>query len=171
MRTKDIMDDPVRQTYSLEPRILGGKLLSFVLHFAEMWISTVIGMDLFRLTTLGLAALGITWSRQPMSLESQLGGAFFMVFAMVLWMRVRGCDWKMSAEMAIAMIVPWAVVILLKRSLPSALALDVSARTAMLTGMLADMLYRWKDYSQGYALVHWLGSARKRTVLGADSNT
>lgn len=153
VRTEDIMDDPVRQTHSLEPRILRGKLVSFILHFAEMWISMVIGMDLFRLTTLGLAALGITWSRQPMSLEPQLGGAFFMVFAMVLWMRVRGRNWKMSAEMGIAMIVPWAAVMLLKRDLPSALARDVSLRTALLAGILADMLYRWKDYSQAYAFV------------------
>src|SRR2546428_11403551 len=40
-----------------------------------------------------------------------IGMALFMATPMVAWMRIRGHGWRHGFEMAVAMLVPWAVIV------------------------------------------------------------
>jgi hypothetical protein len=84
------------------PQRLGeaaGRVLRFLLHFAEMWIAMLLGMAVFDPVKLGLAALGYTSLLDPMSIDSEVEMMVFMVAPVVLWMRVRGWCWRDGAEM------------------------------------------------------------------------
>jgi hypothetical protein len=118
------------------PIVLAGR---FVLHFVEMVIAMQLGMLIF----MPLASL------VPATLE-QVGMALFMAWPMVVWMRIRGHAWGHGAEMAIAMLAPWAVLVgLAATSVGNTVPwLDQAAALAMYAGMLGIMLIR-RD--------HWLG--------------
>jgi hypothetical protein len=74
----------------------------------------------------------------------QVGMAVAMTVPMVAWMRVRGHGWRYGIEMALGMLVPWALVIgLASTSIGTALPwLAEADGVAMLLGMLAVMLLR-----------------------------
>jgi hypothetical protein len=85
----------------------------------------------------------------------------FMIVPMVLWMRLRGCTWREGAEMAAAMVVPPACVLLLCTvGLTDVVPWFTTGLTgpAMFGGMLAIMLYRREMYTSGYSL-GWLRRA------------
>src|SRR5262245_23078207 len=114
-------------------------------------------MAVFDPVKLGLAALGYTSLLDPMSIDSEVEMMVFMVAPVVLWMRVRGWCWRDGAEMAIAMLVPWAAVPVVGRlGLPKALPwFSTSVCIAMFLGTLAIMLYRRDHYTSGYSFSRW----------------
>jgi peptidoglycan/LPS O-acetylase OafA/YrhL len=71
-----------------------------------------------------------------------------MTAPMVTWMRIRKHAWRLSAEMAGAMLVPVAVLIALCSFgvLPRAVVLP-GTHLLMLPAMLGAMLYRWRAYT------------------------
>jgi hypothetical protein len=116
-------------------------LLRFTLHFAEMWITMLVGTVAFGYARHGLAIVGGRSFLDPKSIQSAVGHGIFMTAPMVLWMRIRGYRWRENIEMALGMIVPWAAVLALDRfgvlqGLPW-----LSERNAMAAGMLVVMLY------------------------------
>jgi hypothetical protein len=116
-------------------------LLGFTLHFAEMWVTMLLGTAAFGYASHGLAIVGDRSFLDPVSLQSEVGHGIFMTAPMVLWMRIRGCHWRENIEMALGMIVPWAAVLTLgKFGLLQELPW-ISDRNAMAAGMLAVMLY------------------------------
>jgi hypothetical protein len=142
-------------------REAAGCVVRFPLHFAEMWIAMLVGMAVFDPVGLGLAAQGYASLLDPMSIDSEVEMTIFMVAAVVLWMRVRGWCWRDGAEMAVAMLVPWAAVLVLGHlGLSMAAAwLSTSGRIAMPLGMLAIMLYRRDHYTSGDSFIRWPGAA------------
>jgi hypothetical protein len=140
-------------------------LACFVLHFGEMWVVMAIGMAAFGPVRLALASQGYTGLLDPMSIDSEVGMGIFMVVPMVLWIRIRGRGWRDCGEMAVAMVIPWAGVLLLNhlgltRELPW---LSMSGRTAMLLGMLVIMLHYRNRYMNGHALIRWPGVVQLRS--------
>jgi hypothetical protein len=141
--------------------VSAGRVVRFLLHFAEMWIPMLLGMAVFDPVRLGLAAQGHTSSLDPMSIDYEVEMMVAMVVAVALWMRVRGWRWRDGAEMAIAMLVPGAAVLVLgdldlSKSVPW---FPMSSCTAMLLGMLAIMLYRRDRYTSGYSFIRLPGAA------------
>src|SRR5579859_4391847 len=89
------------QILSIEPRTmsLAARALSvarFVLHFGEMVLAMYVGMLIYMPLESLLPAL-----------LRGIGMALFMVWPMVIWMRIRGHGWRHGFEMSLAMLVPW----------------------------------------------------------------
>jgi hypothetical protein len=85
-----------------------------------------------------------------------LGMAATITLPMVGWMRYRGHGWGPSAEMSASMLIPTAGAIAL---LGAGMVEDLGAlllveHVAMLLGMLAAMLLRPSEYSDGHAHGH-----------------
>jgi hypothetical protein len=133
-----------------EPGAAG--VVRFLLRFTEMWISMVLGMAVFRYVRLALASQGYAAFLDPMSFASEAGNGAFMIAPMMLWMRIRGCRGCDNLEMAVAMLLPWAAVLVLGRLGLSQKLPWFSARAAMFFGMLAIMLYRRECYTGGYSV-------------------
>jgi hypothetical protein len=133
-----------------EPGAAG--VVRFLLRFTEMWISMLLGMAVFRYVRRALANHGYTAFLEPMSVASEVGNGVFMIAPMMLWMRIRGCRWRDNLEMAVAMLLPWAAVLVLGRLGLSQKLPWFSARAAMFLGMLAIMLYRRDCYTGGYSV-------------------
>lgn len=86
------------------------------LHFAEMWVTMLLGSAAFEYVRHGLAIVGGQSFLDPKSIQSAFGQGFFMTAPMMLWMRIRGYRWRENIEMALlGMIVPWATVLALDR--------------------------------------------------------
>ena len=138
----------------------------FTLHFAEMFVAMMLGMMVFVPIRLALTAQGYTALLDGSSIDFQAWMAAFMVAPMVAWMRVRGCTWRCSAEMSVAMLLPVSVVLGLRGlGLSDTLPwLSNSEHTAMLVGMLVFMVYRRDHYASGYSVASWrAAAARHRT--------
>jgi putative intracellular protease/amidase len=150
-------------TLSFEPRTaspasrLRGSALSvarFVLHYGEMVLAMYVGMLIY------MPLEGFV----PTALQ-QIGMALFMAWPMVVWMRIRGHAWRHGLEMAAAMLIPWAVLLMLAKVIP---ALASVADWAMYLGMLGFMLIRrdhhhaaTHEHSESHSASH---SARPRRV-------
>ncbi|HEU5315159.1 MAG TPA: hypothetical protein VFX49_03560, partial [Chloroflexota bacterium] len=124
----------------------------FLLHFLEMSVVMMVGMAPFMAFVkapppayAALVARGTyAWS---------LGMALSMALPMAPWMKLRGHGWRPGVEMALAMVLPTAVVVAL-----CVLGLDQDIpwiRDAdgpgMLLAMLGVMLYRREHYTGGRA--------------------
>ena len=134
----------------------------FLLHFLEMAIAMMAGMAIFAPVKIALVAQGYTALADRSSLDYQFWMNLFMIVPMVLWMRLRGCCWREGAEMAAAMLVPTACVLLLCRVGVTEVAPWFTpglSDPAMFLGMLAAMLYRREMYTTGYS-VAWIGKVR-----------
>jgi hypothetical protein len=73
----------------------------FTFHFAEMWFAMFLGMAVFMVVTIGLAARGAA-TLSGSSIEFQVAMSLFMVAPMAAWMRIRGCGWRDCSEMSAA---------------------------------------------------------------------
>jgi len=109
----------------------------FALHYGEMVLAMYVGMLIY----MPLESL------IPTELQ-QLGMALFMAWPMVVWMRIRGHGWRHGFEMAAAMLIPWAALLLLAKVISPLASL---ADYAMYLGMLGFMLIR-RDHH--HAAVH-----------------
>lgn len=118
------------------------KNLRFTLHFVEMVIAMLAGMFL----------LGPLWSLAWPGL-SELPALDAVVMAtnmtagMALWMRIRKHAWYLIAEMALAMYVPFLILLIpyFMGSL-SAHGLMMGGHIIMFPAMLAAMLFRHREY-------------------------
>ncbi len=145
----------------------------FLLHFLEMVIAMMAGMAIFAPVKLALVSQGYIALADRSSLEYQLWMNLFMVAPMVLWMRLRGCSWREGAEMAAAMVVPTACVLLLCRLGMTAVFPWITpglSGPAMFIGMLALMLYRREMYTTGYSIA-WIRKFRTAPTNVRESTT
>ena len=112
----------------------------FVAHYAEMVLAMAAGMMVYGL----LFRRGPAWT----GYGDEAVMAIFMTVPMVAWMRYRRHSWRQAAEMAGAMLVPMAVVVVVAVQLLGATgrSLGMSSHIAMLLGMLALMVVRRADY-------------------------
>jgi flagellar biosynthetic protein FliP len=120
-------------------------LSHFVRHYLEMVLAMAAGMMAYAmLFGRGMAFTGY---------RDEALMAAFMTVPMVAWMRYRGHTWRQAAEMAAAMVVPMAVVVILGAGRPgvSDRAIGVASHAAMLLGMLALMVVRRADYAHAGA--------------------
>jgi hypothetical protein len=129
---------------------LGG----FARHYLEMVLAMAAGMMVYAM----VFGRGMAFT----SYGDEAVMAAFMTAPMVAWMRYRGHSWRQAAEMAAAMVVPTAVVVLALAGRPgvSDRALGLSSHAAMLLGMLALMVVRRGDYAHP-------GSCHPRPELGS----
>lgn len=125
------------------------RISPFWWHFLEMlavmWIGMAAGMPVFRAIN-GLSSTSQAFQLYPW--QSVLAMALSMAVPMVAWMLVRGHDWRNSAEMAAAMLVPAIPFIILcsLHVLPGGPA-NRSYMMLSIPAMLGLMLYRKAEYS------------------------
>jgi uncharacterized membrane protein len=124
----------------------------FIWHYFEMMLAMGAGATLFELLVRELPVstrygLGL----QPSTFPYTIGIALSMMFVMVAWMIVRGHGWRHSAEMAIAMLVPVALMALISilKENASPVWFVATYCSAMCVGMLGAMLFRWNHFT------HW----------------
>ena len=118
----------------------------FAWHFLQMALAMMLGMvPLFIvLRLLGVSNLSST---RPELFAVVM--SLSMVVAMAAWMRYRmGHGWARTTEMSVAMVLPVAVVVplCLAGVLPHTFALGPT-HVVMPLAMLADMGFRWRDYT------------------------
>ena len=117
----------------------------FFLHFLELQISMGLGAFVcYLVVRLISSSPSYTTIYRPGTLLFALGDIFFLVIPVVAWMTVRGHGWRYSLEIAVAMIVPVAAIIVLGQLSRYAylLWLITAGYPAMTLGMLVYMLYR-----------------------------
>jgi AraC family transcriptional activator FtrA len=134
---------------SWSSRIPSGVLTAgrFALHYGEMVLAMYVGMLIY------MPLEGFI----PLSLQG-IGMALFMAWPMVAWMRIRGHGWRHGFEMAAAMLMPWAALLILAKAIPP---LGNVADWGMYLGMLGIMLVRRDHFTHGGAHQHAkLDSAR-----------
>jgi uncharacterized membrane protein YfcA len=121
----------------------------FVLHLVEMMLAMLAGMGL-------LAPL---WMWLVPDLHERPGlhvmvMAADMAIGMGLWMRIRAHDWRMITEMSVAMVAPFALLLVpYQAGWLSGELLSPLGHGLMLMAMLGVMLVRRDHYSrpQGWA--------------------
>jgi hypothetical protein len=124
--------------------------LRFLRHFGEMVLAMLLGMGVFGVVnSVILIPMGFPYLDARFFPEAYaLAMAFSMTVPMMAWMRIRKHAWRLSAEMAGAMIVPTALLIAVCSIglLPHTVVIP-GTHILMLPAMLAVMLYRWRDYT------------------------
>lgn len=127
------------------------QVVRFVSHYVQMSIAMMLGMYLpvwgFILSALGLSSLV---SRSPEA--SALVMTAEMVFGMAAWMCIRRHPWRHTVEMSAGMSASTvaAAAASLAGLLPHTAAQSGTVGILMWAGMLAAMLFRWRDYAQGH---------------------
>lgn len=114
----------------------------FALHYLEMVVVMVVGMELLGAAVELVADVNGTG---PMLIE--MGAT--MTVSMVAWMRVRGHAWLPCLEMGASMVLPTigTLVLLGAGIVEGAAALMVILHAVMLPAMLVAMLLRRDEYS------------------------
>jgi hypothetical protein len=128
----------------------GRQILRFLRHFGEMVLAMLLGMGVFALVNSAiLIPMGFAYLSARLFPEAYaLAMAVSMTVPMVAWMRIRKHAWRLSAEMAGAMIIPTALLIVVCSIglLPRAVVIP-GTHLLMVPAMLGAMLYRWRDYT------------------------
>jgi hypothetical protein len=121
----------------------------FTWHYFEMMLAMMVGSTLFELLVRALPpSTRYAIRLQPGTYLYISGIGLSMMFVMVAWMIVRGHGWRHSAEMAVAMLVPVAMVAAISMRIGGAALFDENYCSAMCVGMLAAMLYRWDHFTR-----------------------
>jgi hypothetical protein len=138
------------QTYADLIRNTAIKLGFFTWHYFEMMLAMGIGSILFELLVGEIPlstryALGI----QAGTYLYAGGVALSMMVVMTAWMIVRGHGLRHSAEMAVAMLIPVALVavVSLVRTDGSVAWFDDNYCSAMCVGMLVAMVIGWEHFT------------------------
>lgn len=127
----------------------GLKAGRFLLNLLELQISMGLGaLVCYLVVRLISTSPSYATSYRPGTLLFALGDIFFLTVPVVAWMIVRGHGWRHSVELAIAMIVPVALIIVLGQLAGFAylLWLLTAGYPAMSLGMLFYMLYRYNRF-------------------------
>ena len=135
--------------YGRQLLIYALKLGFFIWHYFEMMLAMDVGATLFELLVREIPnstsyALGL----QPGTFLYISGISLSMMLVMIAWMIVRGHGWRHSAEMAVAMLVPVALVAVVSIQKGTAALFDDNYCAAMCVGMIAAMLYRWDHFTR-----------------------
>lgn len=119
----------------------------FVLHYAEMVVAMILGM--IALGPVWRAVFGaFGWTALERGDVMAMSMATNMVIAMSLWMWFRGHTAAPIAEMALAMYLPFVVLLVpLWLGLISVMFLMVAGHVVMLATMLYAMLRRRDEYT------------------------
>jgi hypothetical protein len=124
--------------------------LRFLLHFGEMVLAMLVGMGVFAVVNSAiLIPMGFVYlSARVFPQGYALAMAVAMTVPMVAWMCIRKHPWRLSAEMAGAMLVPIALLIVVCSIglLPHTILIPAT-HILMVPAMLGAMLYRWRDYT------------------------
>jgi hypothetical protein len=124
--------------------------LRFLQHFGEMVLAMLLGMGVFGVVNSAiLIPLGFVYLSARFSPDAYaLAMAVSMSVPMVAWMRIRKHTWRLSAEMAGAMIMPTVLLIAVCSLglLPHTVVIP-GTHILMVPAMLVAMLYRWRDYT------------------------
>jgi hypothetical protein len=122
----------------------------FALHYVEMVVVMVIGMELLDLPL----ALIFDVSHRPAAMLVEMTAT--MTIPMVAWMRLRGHSWRPCNEMAASMVLPaLATLALLAADVVTGSGSSmVLLHALMLPSMLVAMLLRRSEYSCGHAHHH-----------------
>ena len=125
------------------------QVVRFVSHYVQMAMAMYLGMLLpvgLILSTLGLSHL----LRSPEA--SALVMTAEMVFGMAAWMCIRWHSWRHTVEMSAGMSASTVVAAAasLAGLLPHTAAQSGTVGILMWAGMLAAMLFRWRDYARGH---------------------
>ena len=129
---------------------LASKVGRFLLHLLEMLLAMGAGMGVFHLLVrLIPASTRYAKAFEPGTDLHAIAMMVFMTVPMAAWMIIRGHGWRHSAEMAVAMLTPTAVIFLLCQlgALEFLPWLAEASGPAMFLGMLAAMLYRRNHYT------------------------
>jgi uncharacterized membrane protein YhaH (DUF805 family) len=126
----------------------------FIRHFVEMLLAMAIGMVALGVageTALQLLGSSSSELRDDAPAVTLVAIGLAMTVPMVAWMRHRGHDWRLSAEMATAMLIPTVAVIAL---LAAGVVTEYGTLIAvehyvMLPGMLIAILLRREEYAHG----------------------
>jgi flagellar biosynthetic protein FliP len=128
----------------------GRQILRFLRHFVEMVLAMLLGMAVFGVVNEAiLIPMGFAYLSARVFPEAYaLTMAVSMTVPMVAWMRIRKHPWRLSAEMAGAMILPTVVLIAICSIglLPHTVVIP-GTHLLMVPAMLGAMLSRWRDYS------------------------
>jgi hypothetical protein len=135
------------------------QVVRFVSHYVQMSIAMELGMLLpvgLLLSALGLSGLV---ARSPEA--SALLMTAEMVLGMAAWMAIRRHPWRHTVEMSAGMAASTVVAAAasLAGLLPHTAASSGPVGMLMWAGMLAAMLFRWRDYAQyGHCHHHAAGT-------------
>ena len=132
----------------------------FVSHYVQMSIAMYLGMLLPVGLLLSAFGLSSQSSRSPEASALLMTGE--MVLGMAAWMAIRRHTWRHTVEMSAGMAASTGVIAVasLAGLLPHTAASSTPVSILMWAGMLAAMLFRWRDYAQ-YGHCH---GAHKRAV-------
>ena len=141
----------------------GAQVVRFAWHYVQMSIAMELGMFLpvgFILSALGLSNLV---SQSPEA--SALLMTAEMVLGMAAWMGIRRHSWRHTVEMSAGMSASSVVAAAasLAGLLPHTAVDSGPVGTLMWVGMLAAMLFRWRDYAQGHHC-HVAGSSHGKQL-------
>jgi hypothetical protein len=136
---------------------LGRRLLPFV----ELQFAMALGALGCLLVGSVLRASPIqTTDYRPGTVLFFVGDVLFLTVPVVIWMLIRGRVWRRSLELAVAMLLPVAAIVLLGELTRTSylLWLVTAMYPAMSLGMVAYMLYRRDVFSRGRHGVSMLAS-------------
>ena len=140
----------------------GSKAKRFLWHFLGLQIPMGLGaLICYLLGRLIPASSSLATAYHPGTYLFAIGDVLYLAVPVVAWMVFRGCGWRHSLEMAVAMSVPVAAIIVVGQLIAYDYLtwLITAGYPVMSLGMLIYMLYR-RDYFTGQArhLAHRLGS-------------
>ena len=127
------------------------KTVFFVWHYFEMMLAMLAGSALFELLVRELPrSTRLATGLLPGTFLYISGIALSMMVVMIAWMIVRGHGWRHSAEMAVAMLVPVALVagISILKGDAGLAWFDDTYCSVMCVGMLAAMLFRLDHFTR-----------------------
>ena len=129
-----------------------GPVWNFIQHLLEMSIAMLVGMFALGMP---LAALfdAIGWSALNHDVVPEtLVMATTMTIGMGAWMLFRGCGWRATGEMSLAMYVPFAMMYpFYFAGMVSSTAVMAVGHSLMVPAMIVVMLFRKDEYTQNHA--------------------
>ncbi len=131
--------------------VVKGPAWNFVQHLLEMTIAMFVGMFVLMVPAKMLfEALGWTAVTDDLVPRTLLM-ATYMSVGMAAWMRFRGCGWRATVEMCLAMYVPFLVMYpFYFAGVASETAVMVVGHVLMTPAMVVAMLFRLSEYTRSH---------------------
>jgi len=133
-------------------RQLRNKVSRFPLHFLKLQVPMVLGaLVCYLLTRLIPDSSMFAMTYYPGSFLYMIGDILFLTVPVVIWMTFHGHSWRFGLEMAVAMIVPVAAIIVLGElaEYNYLLWLLTAMYPAMCLGMSIYMLFHIDYFNRG----------------------
>ncbi|MFC4852113.1 hypothetical protein [Actinophytocola glycyrrhizae] len=128
--------------------VVKGPTWNFVQHLLEMTVAMFVGMFALGMPA-GALFDWLGWSAlNELTVPSTLVMATTMSIGMAAWMRFRGCGWQATAQMCLAMFVPFLVMYpFYLTGLAGSAAVMVVGHVLMTPAMVVAMLLRRDEYT------------------------